>query len=220
MSYCIRMMREDDIPQAIAIDRESFPTQWPHPTYISFKHELHNRLARYVVVSKQGQNNSEPTNHDEGRGFWNKLNLKNIFPSISRTPDSHIVKPREFIIGYTGFWMMVDEAHITTIAIREAYRRRGLGELLIISVVDMALDLKAKIITLEVRVSNKNAQVLYEKYGFNIKGTRSHYYSDNGEDAYIMSTDLISSDSFQSRFHRLIDLHREKWGQTLSNVSF
>jgi ribosomal-protein-alanine N-acetyltransferase len=92
---------------------------------------------------------------------------------------------------------MVDEAHITTIAIRHAWRGRGLGELLLVSLIDLAVGRDIERVTLEVRVSNETAQNLYQKYGFRHEGVRHRYYSDNNEDAYIMTTGVIQEEAYQ-----------------------
>jgi ribosomal-protein-alanine N-acetyltransferase len=73
--------------------------------------------------------------------------------------------------------------------------------------------MKASLVTLETRVSNASAQALYEKYGFNRVGTRRRYYSDNGEDAVIMTTESITSPAFQARFGELERKYIEKYGQ-------
>ena len=109
----------------------------------------------------------------------------------------------EYIIGFTGFWIMADEAHITNIAVRELQRRQGIGELLLISTIDLATELNARIITLEVRASNTAAQNLYGKYGFTQTGLRRGYYIDNREDAVLMSAENISSAPFQAHLQRL-----------------
>jgi ribosomal-protein-alanine N-acetyltransferase len=75
------------------------------------------------------------------------------------------------------------------------------------------MQLQAKLVTLEVRVSNTQAQALYEKYGFNRTGIRNRYYADNGENAFIMTTDTISSPAFQSHFNQLKQAHEQKWGE-------
>jgi len=115
-------------------------------------------------------------------------------------------------MGFAGFWAMADEAHITTIATREASRRQGIGELLLQSVIDMANQRASRIVTLEVRVSNTAAQQLYTKYGFSQVGLRRGYYTDNHEDAVIMSTDHIASPSFQAQLQELKKAYTEKWG--------
>jgi ribosomal-protein-alanine N-acetyltransferase len=94
------------------------------------------------------------------------------------------------IIGYCGMWMIVDEAHITNIALLPEYRGRGMGETLLRGMMQAAKTYGAKKMTLEVRVSNVAAQKLYEKLGFEQQGVRPNYYTDNMEDAYIMWVDL------------------------------
>ena len=74
MSYIIRPMQDRDIPQAIDIDREAFTSQWPHPTYASFKQELRNRLARYIVVAKDNEPEPEAAKQNtDNESFWQRL---------------------------------------------------------------------------------------------------------------------------------------------------
>lgn len=94
------------------------------------------------------------------------------------------------IIGLAGFWMMVDEAHIITIAVRNTHRRQGIGESLLSSAIDTAKQLKAREVTLEVRESNEAAKSLYVKYGFSEMGIRKAYYDDTNEDAIIMTKEI------------------------------
>jgi len=90
------------------------------------------------------------------------------------------------LVAYGGMWFIVDEAHITNIAVHEDHRNQGIGASLLTKMIDYAKIRKMKHMTLEVRVSNQKAQSLYEKYGFNSQGHRPHYYLDNDEDAIIM----------------------------------
>lgn len=90
------------------------------------------------------------------------------------------------VIGYCGMWIIVDEAHVTNIAILPAYRGTGLGETLMLKVIEVARAIGAMSMTLEVRISNVVAQNMYRKFGFKIGGIRKRYYSDNKEDAYVM----------------------------------
>ncbi|WMT42107.1 ribosomal protein S18-alanine N-acetyltransferase [Paenibacillus sp. D2_2] len=92
--------------------------------------------------------------------------------------------------GYCGMWTIVDEAHITNIAVRTAMRGQHLGERLLRAMMDWAIELGMVRMTLEVRVSNHVAQSLYSKMGFEPAGKRKDYYSDNHEDALIMWCDL------------------------------
>ncbi|MFP3121464.1 ribosomal protein S18-alanine N-acetyltransferase [Ectobacillus funiculus] len=90
------------------------------------------------------------------------------------------------IIGYCGMWLILDESHITNIAILPEYRGRNLGEVLLNEVIEKAKKLGAHSMTLEVRVSNEIAQKLYRKFGFLNGGIRKRYYTDNYEDALVM----------------------------------
>ncbi|MFA8439355.1 ribosomal protein S18-alanine N-acetyltransferase [Pueribacillus sp. YX66] len=90
------------------------------------------------------------------------------------------------IIGYSGMWIITDEAHITNIAVLPEYRGQKLGEALFEKTIEVAKSYDAMTMTLEVRVSNQVAQNLYEKFGFQIGGLRKRYYTDNKEDAYVM----------------------------------
>jgi [ribosomal protein S18]-alanine N-acetyltransferase len=101
-----------------------------------------------------------------------------------------VMEHEERIIGYGGMWIIIDEAHVTNIAVRAAYRGRKLGERLLAELAMKAYRLGAQRMTLEVRVSNIVAQRLYEKFGFRGVGVRRGYYSDNNEDALIMWADL------------------------------
>ena len=107
------------------------------------------------------------------------------------------------IVAYGGMWLMVDEAHITTFAFHPRYRQRRIGERLILSLLDLALDRRAREATLEVRLSNLGARRLYEKYGFRPVGIRPRYYSDNQEDALIMTTEPLAEPAMRERIGRL-----------------
>jgi ribosomal-protein-alanine N-acetyltransferase len=91
------------------------------------------------------------------------------------------------IVGYVGFWFIVDEAHISTLAVHPDYRGQGIGELLLRTALNGANDLDARIVTLEVRTSNDAAIRLYEKFDFKVVGSRPRYYRDNNEDALLMT---------------------------------
>ncbi len=104
------------------------------------------------------------------------------------------------LIGYCGYWLILDEAHITTIAVDKAFRGNGLGEVLLVKMLDRMGTQSVKWATLEVRASNFSAQQLYYKYHFKSMGTRPHYYQDTDEDALIMTTDNILSKEFRQVF--------------------
>ncbi len=106
------------------------------------------------------------------------------------------------LIGYAGSWQILEEAHITNIAVDPDYRRCHVGEALLFNIIKNCMDNGVKYITLEVRVSNTPAINLYEKYGFKSLGTRKGYYQNNNEDALIMWTENIFYDKFKVLFEK------------------
>ncbi len=90
------------------------------------------------------------------------------------------------IVGYGGMWEIIDEAHMTNIAVHPDYRRMHIGSAILEKLHHIASDHSINNITLEVRVSNVIAQKLYQKHGYEIAGKRKRYYADNHEDALIM----------------------------------
>jgi ribosomal-protein-alanine N-acetyltransferase len=114
-----------------------------------------------------------------------------------------VARAGDEVVGFAGLWVMVDEAHITTFAVDPRWRRRGVGERLLLALLDLSVARRAREATLEVRLSNLPARKLYEKYGFRPVGIRPRYYSDNGEDALIMTTDPLASDEMRARVGRL-----------------
>ena len=107
------------------------------------------------------------------------------------------------IAAYAGMWLMVDEAHIITFAVHPAWRGQRIGQRLLLALLDVAQDAGAHEATLEVRLSNLPARRLYEKFGFRPVGLRPRYYSDNGEDALIMTTDHLHDPSMRELIARL-----------------
>jgi len=211
LPYYVRPMRKEDVAQVTEIDREAFPTQWPPPNY---QRELRNQLSHYIVVCDEESLVEKPGGKASSEKGLTGLafRLKRFFSRDRFSGGELSSSVGNYIIGFVGFWVMANEAHITSIAVREANRRQGIGELLIISVVDRAMELKAGILTLEVRVSNTAAQNLYSKYGFTKAGLRRGYYTDNREDGLIMSTDDITSASFKAHLQQLKQAHSRKRG--------
>jgi ribosomal-protein-alanine N-acetyltransferase len=114
------------------------------------------------------------------------------------------------IVGFTGMWVILDEAHITTIGVDPKHRGKRIGEQLLMALLDEAQKRHAKRATLEVRKSNKVAQNLYHKYGFIPAALRRGYYTDNGEDAIVMWVDDMFTEEYQNMYIRLKkDLFKE-----------
>lgn len=213
--YSVRSMTVEDIPQVLEIERQSFPTMWP-PT--AFKRELQqNRLANYIVLVEHNALASQTPHHDEPQS--QPPHLARLFGELRQflgPGDSRVLPPvedrAELIVGFIGIWMLPDEAHIVTVAVRDGYRRQGLGELLLIAAIDLAQAQGQPLVTLEVRVSNDAAVALYEKYGFERVGLRPRYYSDNHEDALVLTVHSVLADKFNARFAELRSEHRRRWG--------
>lgn len=111
--------------------------------------------------------------------FYNELNMNKFAVYI-------VVEVDNKVVGYCGVWVVIDEAHVTNIAILPEYRGRKLGEALMQNLFDVARTMGAKSMTLEVRVTNYIAQSMYRKFGFQKGGLRKNYYTDNQEDALVM----------------------------------
>ena len=222
MPYVVERMKLEDIPEVTEIERESFSTAWPASTYR--RELLENRLAHYIVVREVPTAEIEEEHTEAGPaepyspgGFRQLVEILKEWVTGGRYAEEIRARLRH-IVGYVGFWMMVDEAHITTIAVRRSHRRRGLGELLLIAAIDRATSLGASVVTLEVRVSNLAAQALYEKFGFAKVGIRPRYYGDNNEDAIIMTSPIITSAAFQTRLQEIKQNNRAKVGEVIWRI--
>ena len=116
-----------------------------------------------------------------------------------------VVRAGDRVVAYAGIWLMVDEAHITTFAVLPDWRRQGVGGRLLLELLELSVDLGARVVTLEVRLSNAPARRLYQRFGFRPVGVRPRYYSDNGEDALIMTTDALGSEGMVQLRERMAD---------------
>ena len=158
--YVLRPLQLADIPDVLAIEKQSFPTARSKALY---QYELtQNQLAHYQALTRL-----------EATGT-------------------------ETLMGYAGYWILVDEIHISTIAVDPDLRRQGLGELLLLNILFLSYDHQANLVTLEVRETNRGAQELYKKYRFSEVGLRQGYYRDTGEDAVLMTIMLIDSPDYKA----------------------
>ena len=179
-TFVVESMQVEQLDQVRRIERASFPTPWPRNAYR--REILSNERAHYLVVRTTSETAPEP----KRRQF--PLSILPFGRSDARD-----------VVAFCGVWVLLDEAHITTIAVDPDYRRLGLGELLIIQMARIALRARATRMTLEVRMSNEAAQRLYRKYGFSDGGVRPRYYSDDFEDALIMRSEDLASPGFAER---------------------
>ncbi|HEX8231309.1 MAG TPA: ribosomal protein S18-alanine N-acetyltransferase [Chloroflexia bacterium] len=230
MPYILEYMTYDDIAQVAAIERVCFTMPWPVSAY---KRELKTpETNRYIVVryltpeqardvglpeptpfnlthlthaqtNPDGSEAVAPSKTHHASGLSRLTSLLPWRKNGHADGEEDSTHRRFPVVGYAGLWLMVDEGHVTTIGVHPDHRGKGAGELLFLGLVDIAAEMKAARVTLEVRVSNLPAQALYRKYGLEIAGVRKRYYSDNGEDAYIMWSEPVSSPHFEERMARL-----------------
>lgn len=179
LPFRIEPMALADIPEVIAVEQASYSLTWPAKAY---DYELQkNDLAHYFVLRFQNQSADRPTDR----------------PTNQLT--NH---PSTTVIGLGGFWLIADEIHISTIAVQPIWRGLGLGEWLLIRLLVEGQALGGAIATLEVRPSNQAALALYRKYDFQEAGCRPRYYSDNGEDALILTTPRLTLPDYQAMFQQ------------------
>jgi len=177
LPYVIEPMTLDDIDQVMEIEQLSFAAPWSARAY---RFELTENEHSVMLVVRQA-----PT----GGGLRRWLRRHN---PAGRRP----------VLGYAGMWMLVDDGHISTIAVHPDWRGRGLGEMLLLFLLERARERGARRATLEVRVSNQGAQELYRHVGFETVSRRRHYYADNNEDAYIMATPGFEQPEFWENLER------------------
>ncbi len=123
--------------------------------------------------------------------------------TLSRTPPAASADDEARIVGFGGLWLMLDEAHVVSVAVEPGLQGQGLGRLLVHGLIDVARKHRMSVATLECRESNVVARSLYRAYGFFEVGRRKRYYADNREDAIIMTTEELDSPPFRERFLRL-----------------
>ena len=116
-----------------------------------------------------------------------------IYKEIASNPLAHYIigEIDGVVAGYVGFWQILDEGHITNVAVRPEFRNNHIGTALIAIMIEIGQQLGITRYTLEVRSSNEPAKALYRNFGFKEAGLRKGYYEDNGEDAVIMWRDPL-----------------------------
>ena len=124
--------------------------------------------------------------------FYNEL-------STNKLAHYFVGRVEDRIVAYGGIWVILEDSHITTLAVDPEFRRRRFGEVLLLRLIDEAMERGAAWMTLEVRQSNAVAQRLYQKYGFTTVTMRAGYYSDDNESALIMWAGSLRSELYQNR---------------------
>lgn len=120
-----------------------------------------------------------------------------------------VARAGDAVVGFAGIWLMVDDAHVTTFGVHPDWRRQGIGRQLLLNLAELSTAIGARQMTLEVRVSNEAAQALYRGFGFEVVGRRPRYYTDDGEDALVMTTpplvDALMRDLLAAERRRLTE---------------
>lgn len=124
--------------------------------------------------------------------FYNELNTNKVAHYfVGRIGDR--------VVAYGGIWVILEDSHVTTIAVDPAFRGKRLGEVMLLHLIDEAIERGAAWLTLEVRESNVVAQQLYRKYGFTTVTMRRGYYSDDNESAMVMWAGNLKSELYRNR---------------------
>ncbi|WP_346979927.1 ribosomal protein S18-alanine N-acetyltransferase [Christensenella minuta] len=149
------------------------------------------RALNDVVIRRAERGDLEDIHYCENSSFDLPWSYAMLYDDIIENENTVylVVEKNGHIIGYGGMWIIFDEAHITNVCILPAYRGRGYAYALMQELNRAAKEHGADAMSLEVRVSNRAALKLYKKCGFSIHGIRKRYYSNNGEDAYVMWTE-------------------------------
>jgi len=174
-------MTPDDLDEIMSLERQCFADPWTRRMYLSDL--TTNAMATYLVVRIAD-------------GKWQIANSK--WQMANNREPSAISHQPSAILAYGGFWLLLDEAHIATIVSHPDWRGCGLGQLLMLALLDAAMVRGAASSTLEVRAGNLPARRLYEKLGYEVTGVRKNYYRD-GEDGLIMTTPPLAEPMMQTR---------------------
>ena len=180
-------MTPDDLDEIMPLERQCFADPWTRRMYLSDL--TTNEAATYLVVETTADAGDTETRRGPGRS-------RTISPC--RPVHRVAVSP---ILAYGGLWLLLDEAHIATVASHPDWRGCGLGQWLMLALLDAAMARGAATSTLEVRAGNLPAKRLYEKLGYEVAGVRKHYYRD-GEDGLIMTTPPLAEPAMQARLAR------------------
>ena len=222
--HSVRPATIEDVPDMETVERLAFPTLFP-PT--RFRREVERSNTLYLLAVRDWTEEEVELGPDGLRGKGRQENLLSRIVGLPRLPLRLLYQtvggqreklPQQYVVGFVGLWFVMDETHIVIIGNRPGDRRKGIGELLLIAAIEASMERKARVVTLEVRSSNKVARALYHKYGFREVGVRKRYYADNNEDAVIMTTPPIHSDEYRDHFKELSDSHAGKWGESVRQV--
>jgi ribosomal-protein-alanine N-acetyltransferase len=218
--FSVRTAALEDLAMLESIEREAFPGVTP---VTRLERDLTRQNGLYLAATRGWHPEEQELGPRYAIATKAEKEDVSFTARLKRNVDRYVLDrvarptlPSGYIGGFVGLWFVLDEAHVVIIGLRESDRRKGIGELLLISAIAQAVENDSRVVTLEVRASNEPAIELYRKYGFQEVGLRLRYYSDNGENAVIMTTPPIQSDDYQNQFTTLVEQHADKWGRVSS----
>jgi len=187
----LRDMTDEDLSAVRRVESAAYPDAWSRRT---FEHELRNAFARYLVAIEEGGDGSGAQTAQ--RRGWRRWLLGRGGPPL---------------VGFVGVWFMEDQLHIATIAVDPGREGKGFGARLLLECFALAYEAELATIALEVRESNARARALYERFGLTVAGRLKGYYTDDGEDAMVMTSSGLAEPSTRARVATLRRQHRARY---------
>ena len=171
------------------LDVGSTPAETPEPLEIA--RMVAADVPEVVRIERASFNTTWPSD-----AFYNEL-------TTNKMAHYFVGRVNGEIVAYGGIWVIFEDSHVTTIAVDPRFRGKRYGELLLLRLIEEAIERSAAWMTLEVRESNVGAQQLYRKYGFTTVTTRRGYYSDNNENALVMWAGNLKGELYRNRLRAL-----------------
>ena len=190
----LRDMTERDLRAVRRVEKAAYTDAWSRRM---FENELRNAFARYLVVTESTAGSTDDAPAAGVRRSW----VRRLFGGPTGPA----------VIGFVGAWFMRDQLHVATIAVDPARQGEGIGARLLLLCFELADESGLTMLVLELRVSNARARALYERYGFTIAGRLAGYYTDDGEDALVMTTPALDDPAMRARIASLGARHRERY---------
>lgn len=192
----LKPLTSDLLPAVVELDKACFGGLW---TLEGYRRELHSPNSDVLVLLPDSDNLRQSGVQSERVDDIQKISPRPPVPASPHqyTPGSG--SPPPSIFGLGCLWAILDEAHITIVAVHPDYRRQGFGQVLLLFLLSLAKQRELKRATLEVRVSNQAGLSLYEKFGFQVAGRRRGYYQDTDEDALILWLGGIQHPEFEKK---------------------